>query len=144
MKKNTKGFTLIELLAVIVILAVIALIATPIILNLIEKARQGAAESSAYAYIEAAEKAAVVKMMSSPNTKVYGACTASKDAETKAAKLTCTNGGELTLDVKGDIATGGTVTFDETTGSITTAEDLVIGNYTVDYANDKATATAKS
>ena len=32
-----KGFTLIELLAVIVILAVIALIATPIILNIIEK-----------------------------------------------------------------------------------------------------------
>ncbi|MCI8544918.1 MAG: prepilin-type N-terminal cleavage/methylation domain-containing protein, partial [Bacilli bacterium] len=37
-----KGFTLIELLAVIVILAVIALIATPIILNIIEKARKSA------------------------------------------------------------------------------------------------------
>ncbi len=141
MKKNTKGFTLIELLAVIVILAVIALIATPIILNLIERARLGAAESSAYAYIEAAEKAAVVKMMSSPNTKVYGACTASK-GEDGTAKLTCTNGGELTLDVKGDIATGGTVTFDETTGSITTATGLTIGNYTVGYANGKATAAA--
>ena len=33
---NKKGFTLIELLAVIVILAVIALIATPMILNVIE------------------------------------------------------------------------------------------------------------
>ena len=48
MKKNTKGFTLIELLAVIVILAIIALIATPIVLNLIEKARKGAAQDSAY------------------------------------------------------------------------------------------------
>lgn len=48
MKRNTKGFTLIELLAVIVILAIIALIATPIVLNLIEKARQGAAQDSAY------------------------------------------------------------------------------------------------
>ena len=32
-----KGFTLIELLAVIIILAIIALIATPIILNMFEK-----------------------------------------------------------------------------------------------------------
>ena len=35
MKK--KGFTLVELLAVIVILAIIAVIATPIILGVIEK-----------------------------------------------------------------------------------------------------------
>ena len=54
MKK--KGFTLIELLAVIVILAVIALIAVPIILNVIEKAKKGAAESSALGYIDAVEK----------------------------------------------------------------------------------------
>ena len=35
---NRKGFTLVELLAVIVILAIIALIATPTILGVIEKA----------------------------------------------------------------------------------------------------------
>ena len=35
MKENNKGFTLIELLAVIVILAVIALIATPLIMGTI-------------------------------------------------------------------------------------------------------------
>ena len=40
MKK--KGFTLIELLAVIIILAIIALIATPIILNVIDDARKSA------------------------------------------------------------------------------------------------------
>ena len=51
--KNKKGFTLIELLAVIVILAIIALIATPIILNMIENAKKGAAKDSAYGYIEA-------------------------------------------------------------------------------------------
>ena len=44
---NKKGFTLIELLAVIVILAIIALIATPIILGIIEDAREGAKERSA-------------------------------------------------------------------------------------------------
>ena len=44
MKK--KGFTLIELLAVIVILAIIALIATPIVLGVIDKAKRGAFEDS--------------------------------------------------------------------------------------------------
>ena len=39
-----KGFTLIELLAVIVILAVIALIATPIILNMINDAKKRASK----------------------------------------------------------------------------------------------------
>lgn len=53
---NKKGFTLVELLAVIVILAIIALIATPVILNVIEKSKKGAAENSALGYIEAVEK----------------------------------------------------------------------------------------
>lgn len=42
-----RGFTLIELLAVIVILAIIALIATPIILGIINDARHSAKERSA-------------------------------------------------------------------------------------------------
>lgn len=50
-----KGFTLIELLAVIVILAIIALIATPLILNVIDDAKKGAFKNTAYGIIEAAE-----------------------------------------------------------------------------------------
>ncbi len=42
-----RGFTLIELLAVIIILAIVALIATPIILDVVEDARMSAAESEA-------------------------------------------------------------------------------------------------
>ena len=53
MKK--KGFTLIELLAVIVILAIIALIATPIVMSVIENAKKGAAERSAENYVDAVE-----------------------------------------------------------------------------------------
>ena len=56
MRKRNKGFTLIELLAVIVILALIALIATPIILNIIKDAKRSAAKDSAYGYIDAVEK----------------------------------------------------------------------------------------
>lgn len=55
MKQNKKGFTLIELLAVIVILAIIALIATPIILNMISKARRSAAKSSALGFVDSVE-----------------------------------------------------------------------------------------
>ena len=50
MKK--RGFTLIELLAVIVVLAVIALITTPVILGVIEKAKKGAFKNSVYGLIE--------------------------------------------------------------------------------------------
>lgn len=50
-----KGFTLIELLAVIVILAIIALIATPLIMNVIDEAKRGSFENSAYGIVEAAE-----------------------------------------------------------------------------------------
>lgn len=53
MKK--KGFTLIELLAVIIILAVIALITVPIVLNIIEKSRKQAFLNSAYGIMETAQ-----------------------------------------------------------------------------------------
>lgn len=65
---NNKGFTLIELLAVIVILAVIALIAVPIILNVIDKAKQGAAESSALGYVDAVEKQVMINNLKKDDT----------------------------------------------------------------------------
>ena len=62
-----KGFTLIELLAVIVILAIIALIATPMILGVIEKARKGASEQSALGYIDAVEKQVAINQVKNEN-----------------------------------------------------------------------------
>lgn len=50
-----KGFTLIELLAVIIILAIIALIATPIVLNVIENAKLKSLENSCYGVIDGAK-----------------------------------------------------------------------------------------
>lgn len=48
--KKKKGFTLIELLAIIVILAIIAVITVPIILNIVDNAKEKAAVDSAYGY----------------------------------------------------------------------------------------------
>ena len=53
--KEKKGFTLIELLAVIVILAIIALIATPIIVGVINDAKKNAFTDTAYGVAEAAK-----------------------------------------------------------------------------------------
>lgn len=47
MIKKNRAFTLIELLGVIILLAVIALIATPIVLNIIREAQSSADMSSA-------------------------------------------------------------------------------------------------
>lgn len=96
-----KGFTLIELLAVIVILAIIALIATPMVLGVIEKANKGAAKSSAYGYVKALElKVAEVKM----DGTNYGATTMSdttyvtdlKGEKPSAMSLTLSDAGAVT------------------------------------------------
>ena len=60
-----KGFTLIELLAVIVILAIIALIATPIVLDIITDSKASAKERS----IENIERAAKLYVVSEYETK---------------------------------------------------------------------------
>src|SRR5574344_2079083 len=54
-RKIFKGFTLIELLAVIVILAIIALIITPMITDVIKKAREASDLRSAEAYAKAGD-----------------------------------------------------------------------------------------
>ena len=49
-KKISKGFTLIELIAVLVIMAIIALIVTPLVLNVVRKAKDSANKRSVDAY----------------------------------------------------------------------------------------------
>ena len=61
--KTRKAFTLVELLAVIVILAIIALISTPIILGIIDKARRGAFEDSAYGIFDAGRQYYIEQMV---------------------------------------------------------------------------------
>lgn len=60
---NNKGFTLIELLAVVVILAIIALIVTPIVLGIIGDAREESNERSVELYAKAVQDGLVLYRM---------------------------------------------------------------------------------
>ncbi len=129
MKQNKKGFTLIELLAVIVILAIIALIATPIILNMINDARKSAAKDSAYAYLDGAEKYITMNMMNSAsngtlNTEysvapVAGSCDVTGTSDTPTGCAAWINA--LNATIKGTKPESGTITV---SGSTITAISL--------------------
>ena len=127
---NKKGFTLIELLAVIVILAIIALIATPTILGVIETARQGAAKSSALGYIDAVEKQIAIDMVA--NTNVVTIPAGGEVAVTAITGLT----------LKGEAPKAGTIKINETTGIIESADlEVEMNNkkYCVEYAQGEDT-----
>ena len=107
MKRN-KGFTLIELLAVIVILAIIALIATPIILGVIDKARQGSAEQSVLSYIQAVENQVVISQLTTDEkddiklpdaTNTFSATELNEIITMKGTKP---SGGNVVLDSNGN------------------------------------------
>ena len=104
MRKRNKGFTLIELLAVIVILALIALIATPIILNIIKDAKRSAAKDSAYGYIDAVEKYIVLAKTQTGDYKLELVPTEDKEltCETKEECIKDTGLiGEVNKTIKG-------------------------------------------
>ena len=106
-----KGFTLIELLAVIVILAIIALIATPIVLNIIENSKDSSNKRSIELYGSAVEQA-VARQKLNGNALPSGKYTTTdgktlKQGDTKfqvdykGDKVVCevniTNNGEVSL-----------------------------------------------
>ena len=107
-----KGFTLIELLAVIVILAIIALISTPTILGVIEKARKGASEQSALGYIDAVEKQVAINQVKDENLI---------DDGTYEVPMTG-------ITVKGEVPTKGWLKIEK---GMVTNYSLVIGKYVV-------------
>lgn len=68
--ENKKGFTLMELLAVIVILAIIALIVTPIVLNIVKDSRKSVELRRAEFYIGAVEISLHSEQLKKLNFKV--------------------------------------------------------------------------
>ncbi len=117
--KRRNGFTLIELLAVIVILAIIALIATPMVLKYIETSRQGAAESDCYAAMKAAELYYAEEVLEGR--------TAPASVEASA------------LDLKNNNVTG-TITF-VSSGEATTTGLTVDGEYNCTLSGDEFTCS---
>ena len=100
-----KGFTLIELLAVIVILAIIALIATPIVLDIIKDSKKSSLLRSAEFYISAVEQAVAKEKM---NDATYNPNT----CKIENKKLYCDGRTEeLKVDVEGEMPESGNITF---------------------------------
>ena len=126
---KNKGFTLIELLAVIVILAIIALIATPIITGIVANVKKGGAESSALGWIDAVEKQSMINMLDdNSNTLTDGTYNVS----------------DLDIKVKGEKPKSGWVKIEQ--GQVKDYS-LVIGEYTVtpkDNNPSKAIAVKES
>ena len=125
--RNKKGFTLVELLAVIVVLAIIALIATPQILNVVEKARKGAAKSSALGYIDAVEKQIMVNQLNENPEILDGEYSLPMDNKYK-------------ISIKGSKPSSGNMTI---TKSKVVSATMCINNYTVTYNGKTATVGDK-
>ena len=137
--KNKKGFTLIELLAVIVVLAIIALIATPIVMNTIKNAKKGAAERTADNYIKQVETTIAEKKLEN-NPLADGPYTIDSNGNLTGNGLT----ESVTIDMNGTKPSSGTVTI---SNGLVSKEGttMTVGDYDVKYnqENKKYEATEK-
>jgi len=125
-----KGFTLIELLAVIVILAIIALIATPIVLNIIKESRDSATLRSAENYMDGVVNAIAKTNMQEDGTFSPNSC----EINEKGNLIECTgHSDEIIVDVDKEKPKDGFISFNR--GKV---EDV-----TLIYNNDRAVIEAE-
>ena len=134
--QNRKGFTLIELLAVIVILAIIALITTPTILNVMENSRRDAAKDKAYGTIKAVQlaytQAQVSYEVNMPYTVDFSSKSdGSKDGSTEKG-FTYVEGQEV--QASGEMPTAGKITIG-TNGQIYIATEDVNNGAALKFGN---------
>ena len=131
---KNKGFTLIELLAVIVILAIIALIATPIILGIIKDAKENANKRSAENYIDAINTSIVSSALD--NKKISdGEYNILSDGNICLGILVnnVCDGDTLKVEMDGEVPTGGTIIIDN--GTVSDGTALTIGKTTYKKEN---------
>ena len=135
MKSKKNAFTLIELLAIIVILAIIAVITVPIILNIIENSKRGAATDSAYGYKDSVNKYYVSKLSETgnDNLKLEGTYTVTDGV------LNGTGINEK-IPVSGTEPTSGSLTYKN---GVFKNGCLTIGDYKVTFNTDGTTSTEK-
>ena len=132
--KKKKGFTLIELLAIIVILAIIAVITVPIILNIIDNSRKGAAQDSAYGYKDAVNKYYVSELSSNRELQLEGQYTVTDGV------LNGTGIVNKEIPVSGDKPSSGYLNY---TNNTLTTGCLTIGDYKVTFENGSVSSTEK-
>ena len=139
--ENKKGFTLIELLAVIVVLAIIALIATPIVMNTIKNAKKGAAERSADSYIKQVETAVAEERLNK-NEVLEGEYQITSDGNLCRDKsASCSDDNKIKIEMSGTKPTSGKIKI--TNGSVDqTSSSMTIGDYDVTYNSTKKTYEA--
>ena len=134
-----KGFTLIELLAVIVVLAIIALIATPIVMNTIKKSKKGAAERSAEGYIRAVETTIETERLSG-NIIEDGEYEITSDGNLCRDKsASCSGDDKIIIDASGKKPSSGTVIIKG--NEVQPGTILVMDDYTVGCEGYKCTAS---
>ena len=141
MKK--KGFTLIELLAVIVVLAIIALIATPIVMNTIKKSKKGAAERSADSFVKQVETTVETERLSG-NIMEDGEYEITSDGNLcKDKSASCSDENKIKIEMNGTKPTSGKVKI--TNGIVQISTKLTVGDYDIKYNEDnkKYEATEK-
>ncbi len=131
-----KAFTLIELLAIIVILAIIAVITVPIILNIIENSRKGAAIDSAYGYRDAVNQYYISELTKIGEKDLDGFFNLNSNGEL----LNGSNPTPTTIPFTGKAPEGGSVVLDE--GSVEAA-CLTIGDYKVTMIGGEVYSTEK-
>ncbi len=124
MKDNIKGFTLVELLAVIIILAIVALVTTPAILNVINNSRLEGAKDKTWGTIDAVKLAYTQSQTLDnkdivDNPKVTFSSNKTDDSVTTIGRA---------VTISGEKPSGGSVTINTTTGEITAKDLLFTGN----------------
>ena len=153
--KRRNGFTLIELLAVIVILALIAVIASPLIINVIENARKESAANSAYGALNGVKSHYADSLLSTnpislPFTVDFGA---EADTETGvvAGKNVAMSGnkpteGTVTLTSSGKYCVGTYVAAAGETPESCTEADIEVNSYncSYDWETQKVTGCTKA
>lgn len=122
--RSQKGFTLIELLAVILVLGIIALIAVPVVNNVIKQSKRGAFEATIHSIINAAENKCQIEQLNDDElTETY---TFEDGVATPK------------LDVKGSLPKSGTVTVDTNCNTTVSLSD---NTFTATKSNASDTIT---
>ena len=127
--KKKKGFTLIELLAIIVILAVIAVITVPIILGIVDEAKEKAAVDSAYGYKDSIANSYLSSLLNDSDQVLNG-------------NYMVTDGrlGELNIPFSGTAPTTGSLIYEN---NKLVSGCLTINGYKIEFQDGKFVSLGK-